>query len=248
MTNKLALVVAVVLGVLSIVGIRLYVDKLEKQHQIRQNLIDVFVASRDLAPGRALTREDVEIGQFPAAFIDAAFRKTNITDINTIVGERTVESVVAGQVLQQYHFQKRTTRRFTFDKEYRAITIPMNRVGGVGGLLRPADQVDVLVNMPLSDQTGASLAVTRALFRNVLVLALDTNTDPFMDFGGYATVTLRLRPEDCNKLAFSLYNGASIHLTYVQPGTPEPTGYDSTVADHLWQDIKGELSPTNRPR
>ncbi|MCO5168579.1 MAG: Flp pilus assembly protein CpaB [Planctomycetes bacterium] len=241
MTNKLALLVAVALGVLSIVGIRLYVDKLEKQQRLEKNLVDVLIASRDIQAGRTMTREDIEIGQFPAAFMEAAFRKSNVGDLNTIVGERTVEPIAAGQVLQQYHFKKRELRRFNFDKEYRAITIPMNRVGGVGGLLRPADQVDVLVNSQLSDQTGAQVTVTRALFRNVLILALDGNTDPFVDFGGYATVTLRLRPEDCNKLAFCLYNGAAIHLTYVQPGTPEPTGFDPAVANDLWRDIKQEL-------
>lgn len=242
MTNKLALVVAVVLGVLSIVGIRLYVDKIEKNNLILQNLVDVLVASRDIPAGKVFGPEDVEIAQFPAHVMDGAFRKSNITDKATVIGLKTIEPIGAGQVLQTYHFQKSVRGpRLRFEKEYRAITIPISRVGGVAGLLKPSDQVDVVINTQLQDATGANLVVTRTLLRNVLILAVDANTDPFTELSSYQTVTLRLRPEDCNKLSFCLYNGASIHLTYVQPGTPEGTGYDAVVAEDFWRDVKDEL-------
>lgn len=243
MTNKLALVVAVVLGVLSIVGIRLYVDKIEQQQLIMQNLVDVLVASRDVPAGKVFGPEDVEIAQFPAHVMDQAFRKSNITDRTTIIGLKTVEPIGAGQVLQQYHFQKTGSSRqkLNFPKEYRAITIPISRVGGVAGLLRPSDQVDVVINTQMQDARDANLVVTRTLLRNVLILAVDSNTDPFTELSGYATVTLRLRPDEANKLAYCLYNGAAIHLTYVQPGTPEGTGYDTVIGDHIWRDIQPEL-------
>lgn len=243
MTNKLALVVAVVLGVLSIVGIRLYVDRIEKTNLVNLQLIDVLVASRDLPAGKVFGPEDVEIAQFPAQTMDQAFRKSNITDKATVIGLKTVEPIGAGQVLQTYHFQKTGTRgpKLRFEKEYRAITIPITRVGGVAGLLRPSDQVDIVINTQLQDSTGANLVVTRTLLRNVLVLAVDANTDPFTELSSYQTVTLRLRPDECNKLTFCLYNGAAIHLTYVQPGTPEGTGYDATVPEDFWRDVKDEL-------
>lgn len=242
MTNKLALIVAVVLGVLSIVGIRLYVDKLEKSQMMRDNLIDVLVASRDLPAGKIFGPEDVEIAQFPAQVIDRAFRKSNISDKATVIGVKTVEPIGVGQVLQQYHFQRRTGGpKLSFGKEYRAITIPISRVGGVAGLLKPSDQVDVVINMQVTDETGASLVVTRTLLKNVLILAVDSNTDPFTEVGSYGTVTLRLRPDECNRVAYCLYNGASFHLVYLQPGTPEGTGYDATLGESMWNDVKQEI-------
>ncbi len=243
MTNKLALVVAVVLGVLSIVGIRLYVDKIEKANIISQNLVDVLVASRDIPAGKVFGPEDVEIAQFPAQFMDQGFRKSNITDKATVIGLKTVEPIGAGQILQQYHFQRTGSSRqkFTFSKEYRAITMPVSRVGGVAGLLKPSDQVDILINTQIQDGTGASIVVTRTLMRNVLILAVDSNTDPFTELAGYSTVTVRLRPDECNKLAFCLYNGAALHMTFVQPGTPEGTGYDAVTAEDFWKDVEPEL-------
>lgn len=242
MTNKLALVVAVVLGALSIVGIRLYVEQLEQKQLYMMNLVDVLVASRDIPAGKVFGPEDVEIAQFPAHVMDQAFRKSNVTDKTTIIGLKTVEPISAGQVLQQYHFQKTTQRqKLNFPKEYRAITIPISRVAGVAGLLRPSDQVDILINTQMQDERSASIVLTRTLLRNVLVLAVDSNTDPFTELSSYNTVTLRLRPDECNKLAYCLYNGAAIHLTYVQPGTPEGTGYDTVTGNDIWNEVEPEL-------
>jgi Flp pilus assembly protein CpaB len=241
--NKLALIVAVVLGVLSIVGIRLYVDNLEKQNILKLELIDVFVASKDLPVGEMISADDVDIAQFSAQFMDQAFRRSHITDKATIMGSRTVERIAAGQVLQEYHFEKRVTGpKLKFKSEYRAITIPISRVGGVAGLLKPTDSVDVVINTQLNDRSsGAELVVTRTLFKNVLILATDSNTDPYVETSGYSTVTLRLTPDECNKMAFCMFNGAAIQLLYVQPGTPEDTKLHPFVADDLFLEIEREL-------
>lgn len=249
MHNKLALIVAVVLGVLSIVGIRLYVDNLQRKFDLDKELIDVFVASKDLPVGDTMGADDVDIAQFPARFMDAAFRRSHISDKATIMGSRTIERISAGQVLQNYHFEKRigSGPKLKFTKEYRAITIPISRVGGVSGLLKPTDTVDVLINMQLKDRnSGESLLVTRTLFKNVLILATDANTDPYTDSAGYGTVTLRLTPADCNKMAFCMFNGGAIQLLYVQPGTPEEVGNSPAVADDLWLDIEDEIRKRNR--
>lgn len=250
MHNKLALIVAVVLGVLSIIGIRLYVDNLQKKFLIDKELIDVFVASKDLPVGDMIGPEDVDIAQFSAPFMDQAFRRSHITDKATIMGSRTVERIAAGQVLQEYHFEKRrgTGPKLKFDKEYRAITIPISRVGGVAGLLKPTDMVDIVINTQLADRTGANMLVTRTLFKNVLILATDSNTDPYTESSGYGTVTLRLTPAECNKMAFCMFNGAAIQLLYVQPGTPEATGHDPTTGDELFKDIERELIEKQRGR
>lgn len=249
MTNKLALVVAVVLGVLSIIGIRLYVEGIEKSQIQQQMLIDVLVASKDIPAQRVFGPDDVDVAQLPASFVDQAFRKSHITDRATVIGLRVVKPIAAGQVLQTYHFQDKTGSggRLQFDKEYRAITIPISRVGGVAGLLKPADLVDIIVNMQVQDRSsGQGLVVTRTLFKNVRILACDTNTDPFVEMSGYSSLTLRLRPEDCNKLAFALFNGGVLHMTYVQPGTGESPSFNPVTPDDMWGDVREEIGNNMR--
>jgi Flp pilus assembly protein CpaB len=243
-TNKLALVVAVVLGVLSIIGIRLYVEGIEKSQIQSQMLIDVLVASKDVPAQRIFGPDDVDVAQLPAAFVDQAFRKSHITDRATVIGLRVVKPIAAGQVLQTYHFQDKVSAagRLQFDKEYRAITIPISRVGGVAGLLKPADQVDIICNMQLQDRTsGQGMIVTRTLFKNVRILACDTNTDPFVELSGYSSLTLRLRPEDCNKLVYVLFNGGTLHMSYVQPGTAETPSFDPKTADEIFNEVRDEI-------
>lgn len=243
MTNKLALVVAVVLGVLSIIGIRLYVDKMRMDYEVRVDPVDCFVAARDVAAGRTFTNDDVVETQFPRA-IDNAFRNSRITDKTTIIGARTVQPIAAGQVLQTYHFARATrSKGLEFKPEFRAVTIPVNKVSGVGGLLRPTDTVDVILSMKLVDQQSAELAVTRTLFKGVMVLATDLVTDPFDPAAGqgYTTITLRLNPEECNKLVFSLSNGGTVHLAQCASGTTGRPGYDPVIADDFYREIRDEL-------
>jgi Flp pilus assembly protein CpaB len=226
------------------------VEGIQRSNLDRLQLIDVLVASKDVPAQKVFAGDDVDIAQMPAAFMDQAFRRSHISDRTTVIGLRTIKPIAAGQVLQTYHFQTAGPsggRGLSFDKEYRAITIPVTRVGGVGGLLKPADLVDVIVNMQLQDATsGQGMIVARTLFKNVRILACDTNTDPFVEMSGYTSITLRLRPEDCNKLVYCLFNGGSLHMAYVQPGTAEAAGNAPVNADELYKDIRDELSNSRR--
>lgn len=246
--NKLLPVfVAVVLGGLSIVGIRLYVERIQKNYEIQQVPIPVLVASRDLAAGKPLTPDDIETQNFPRDVIERAFRKTYIADRTTVINAKLVTPIAAGQVLQTYHFATpRRDRRLVFEKEYRAVTIPVSAVSGLAGLLKPGDYVDVVATTSFSETRDAAkktLAVTRTLLKNVNVLATDTVIDPndADSAEGYATVTLRLRPLDVNRVLFSLHNGAAIHLAYVQAGVAETPSKDPVTADGLYNEIAREI-------
>jgi pilus assembly protein CpaB len=241
--NKMALLVAVVLGIMSIIGIRLYVQTMEQKHQQLVEPIDCFVAAQSIPAGRTFTAEDLVETQFPRKIIDA-LRSSRVTDRTAILGATTVVPIEAGQVLQQYHFRQAggPQKRMVFTKEYRAVTVPVNKITGVANLLRAGDAIDVLVTLPLVDKSSQQLNVTRTLLKNVTVLSTDSNTDPnLVSQQPYGSVTLRLRPEEANKVIFCLYNGGMMHMALTQPGTPEYMGYHPTVAEELLGEIENEL-------
>ncbi|MBV8333229.1 MAG: Flp pilus assembly protein CpaB [Candidatus Eremiobacteraeota bacterium] len=62
----------------------------------------------------------------------------------------------------------------------RAITIPIDVIKGVGGLLQPGDHVDVLASPP----RGASQPVAFAIVRDAIVLAVGTNLAPVPQASG----------------------------------------------------------------
>lgn len=86
---------------LSVIGIRHYVDGIRLQHQVE--LVDCYVAARDLQPGKTITPDDVVEAQFPQRVLQG-YGNSRINDKTTIIGARLKEPVDAGQVLQTYHF------------------------------------------------------------------------------------------------------------------------------------------------
>src|SRR5690606_18973047 len=120
--------------------------------------------------------------------------------------------------LQTHHFhtQGPNSDGPKFPKDQRAVTIPVSRTAGLSGMLKPGDYVDIVVTMDLIDPQGNTLQVTRTLFKNVMILATDTNTSPYDPSSrGYSTLTLRLRPEECNKLLHCINKGAVVHCLLV---------------------------------
>jgi pilus assembly protein CpaB len=248
LTNRLALVVAVALGIISIIGIRTYVLRIEKQHRIELQPVDVYVAARDLVPGMTFGREDLEVRQFPRSVINEAFQTSRITDENTVINDIVTADVKAGQVLQTYHFSSersgvsRHKLEGKFGKDDRAMTIQIGKVSGVGGMLKPGDYVDLLLTMPFTGRGGARV-VTYTQMQNVLILATDSVTNPAdpRAGNGYSSLTFRLSPAQCNTLKYCLDSGGALTTTYVQPGTPTSEATDPVTNDIIYRAVESDL-------
>jgi Flp pilus assembly protein CpaB len=247
-TNKLALVVAVALGILSILGIKVYVGNIIKQNEIMTEPVDCLVAAHDIPAGRAFTAEDIESHQFPRAAIEAGLKTSRVTDRNTVIGAKVVFPIAEGQILQTYHFPaigRPIGKRFATElkPDQRAITIPISRVSGVAGLLRPSDNVDIVCYTTFTDQNAKSVAVTFTAFSSVLVLATDAITDPYdVNAGtGYSTITLRLSADDANTLLHNMYSGAALHLLYVPAGAAGSTPGVPKTSDKIWEEIRAQV-------
>lgn len=99
----------------------------------------------------------------------------------------------------------------------RAITVKMNSLGAVGGLVNPGDFVDVIAHLSLPPvmkkgrETKAT--VTTMLFQGLQILAIDTNLD---DAGLYEDqqrqdalkITFAVDPQEAGLLAFAEQNGS----------------------------------------
>lgn len=245
MTNKLALAVAVLLGVLSIVGIKAYVDQMKTQMMYQTEEIPVLVAAREIGTNQLFQEDDYEVQNFPREILERALRNTWVreSEKSTIIGARTRAKIKAGQVLLGSHFARSAGGdRLKFPPNQRAITVPISRTGGVAGMLKPGNYVDIIVTLDLTDKTGEQLSVTRTLLKSVLILACDQNTNPHMlTTGAYSTLTLRLSPQDCNKLVYCLTKGATLHCALRKDETSAEPGFHPVIADVLYKDISKEL-------
>jgi pilus assembly protein CpaB len=249
-TNKLALVVAVVLGVLSILGIRAYVEKMKQDFDNRVAPVELPVAAREVNAGELMTKSDITMKSFPRAVVEGigdSYYKTP-EEVLAIVPKVVVPSIHQNQILQQYHFTKPRINRkaMALDKEHRALTIPITPMNSIAGMLRPGDKIDIVVTQDFKDQ-GAMYAgnkplrVTTAMLRNITVLATDNVTEPESTTSDYTTITLKLTPLDVNKLTLAMDMGWPFHIVKRDETSTEVTEQNLTTGDHLWMDVEAEV-------
>lgn len=101
----------------------------------------------------------------------------------------------------------------------RAVSIPIDRVKGVSGLIQPGDRVDVIAIPPTHGNGGPPKAVT--IFRGIRVLAVGTalenpSATPSPEEQAAATVTLEVNPKQADLLAWADSN-ANLRLALRSP-------------------------------
>ncbi|OGX08093.1 MAG: Flp pilus assembly protein CpaB [Omnitrophica WOR_2 bacterium GWA2_47_8] len=97
----------------------------------------------------------------------------------------------------------------------RALTVLIDALSAVGGLINPGDYVDIMAHLKIPSPANLKLPeekVTAVLFQNIQVLAVGTNLQAT---GGYEqqqqarslNITLAVEPEEAGLLTFAQNNG-----------------------------------------
>lgn len=143
----------------------------------------------------------------------------------------------------------------------RAITIPVDNISSVGGMIRPGDHVDIIGAVPIPvkapDGQVTTQTTTLPLFQDVLILAVGqeytSNPQPASASGEKKpekvlspVITLALGPQEANIIAF-VQEQARIRLilrspqdTQVQPAAPAT--WDTVLATLFPQSQKTEAA------
>ena len=161
----------------------------------------VFVAAHDV-PARALLND---------SFIAEATRPANevdqdaVTDRKQIDGKYSLITIPAGSVLTQSKVGEAGADALParLPIGMRAVSISIDRVKGVAGLIQPGDRVDVIAVPP---RVGSEVPRASAILRGALVLAMGnavetTSATPSPDNQNLTTVTLALTPKQVDLLA-----------------------------------------------
>ena len=163
----------------------------------------IVVATQDVEFGKPLTDTNTRLVNWPASSVpvgaftslqEAANGRVALRPIT--IGEPILASKVSGT-------NGRATLSANLPDDARAVAIPINRVAGVAGFVRPGDVVDVLLTRSLGSDGDASKQ-THVVLENVLVLATDQQanenaTEPSVS----ATATLQTDLYGAQKLALA---------------------------------------------
>ncbi len=158
----------------------------------------VVVARHDLTKGDPISADTMAIRSIPRAYaVSAAIRPARFDHyqggrlaVALKAGEPLLDSAVVG--VDQAVFSQRLRQGI------RALTISVDEVNAISGLLQPGDRVDLFFSARPPKGGGAAAETTVPLLQNVLVLATGRQVRPVTDqqagTRGYGTITVELAP------------------------------------------------------
>lgn len=210
----IALAVAVVFGILAVVLANKWMNTRDRnQAAIAEQvpLTKVVIAAMDLDIGTKLTPENLVLADWPKANAPkGAFSK-----IEDVVGRVIVTKMMAGRPLVAAELAGEGSGVGLVAQirpGYRAMSIRVDEVIGVGGFILPATYVDIISVEKRGDQMVGETILERI---QVLAVAQETSVEE-----GKAklvkTVTMELTPRQAEKLAAQVNEGP-IHLVLRNP-------------------------------
>lgn len=186
------------------------VELLELQARVPE--VERVVAAYDLPAGTFLESTHLAIRRFPAGLVTSD--SLNPARFSELEGTVLRTALMAGDTILPAHIQQQRYGAFstTLISGRRAITMPVDAINSVSGLLQPGDLIDLYVSFEYQRRR-----ITAPLLQGVLVLATGTATQSQamdrsldgtdLENGGYNTVTLDVAPEDAVKLVAARQSG-----------------------------------------
>ncbi len=158
--------------------------------------VRVLVANEDLPAGTPLDARNVAIRQVPATFVHHdALRPEDFAEAE---GRRVLFPLRRGETLLRAHLSRARASGFSarVGKGRRALTVPVDEVSSLSGLLAPGDRIDLLMTLRDEDRT-----VTMPLLRDVQVIATGTDAgDGHGDGREYRTITVLVTPDEAARI------------------------------------------------
>jgi pilus assembly protein CpaB len=250
------LIAAIVIGAIAAFALYTYIGGIEDEANDNARRVKVYKVAETVPKGtfgdQAFADELIVESEIPAEFLPA----TAITTPDEINGLVAINSLPANQVVTSDLFvspeQSLTTFASLLDPGQVAITISVDQVKGVAGLLVPGDVVNILLTgTPLEGETGEASSTSAAvqpqnaryLFQKVKILAIgqskelqpgetaSTNPDGSVAAPASGLITFSVPPEAAQRIASA--DPGAVYLTLVpedyQPSPLPPLDLNSPL-------------------
>ncbi|MBU0547978.1 MAG: Flp pilus assembly protein CpaB [Candidatus Omnitrophica bacterium] len=237
--QKLILISGVVLGVVAILMTKMYLDQQQQVAQaqakktlakMQTNQTVVLVAKQDIPSGSVIESRMIDSSIVPNQFI----QPQAVTSIDRVLGMVSLALISKGEQITLSKLSKSRKEdggslAGNTPAGKRAISIAVDSIASVSGMVRPGDYVDVIATLQVpaqgpDGQVSTQMAVV-PLFQNVLVLAVGQDTgfvgraesrygEKGASSGGL--ITLAIGPQEANLIAFVQEQG-KMRLTLRSP-------------------------------
>jgi pilus assembly protein CpaB len=240
--RTLILIAAVLIGAVAAYALYSYVNGVEDRAYNNARRVQVYVVEEPVVTGtpgdQAVAEKLIGVGEIPQEFRPA----TAITDTAVLAGKVALTDLAPGQVVVDGMFVDPETAFVTFAErlppDQVAITVSIDAVRGVAGLLVPGDKVNLLV---VNSSEGQGEA--RYLYQNVDILAIGQTAAGEVATGDAAAgtgsdlITFAVPPDAAQRIALV---GTQLYLT-LSPKNFVPVELPPVTPDNLFQ--PGVLTP-----
>jgi pilus assembly protein CpaB len=212
--------VAVVAGTLAALGTHGYIDRAlaEERDRLQPDIamVGVVVARRDLQRGDPVSAETMAVRQIPSDLAPSS--GISPERFESYIGSTLTLSVRSGEPLltvaiagsDAAHFSQRLRTGF------RAITIAVDEVNALSGMLQPGDRIDLMLTARAADARNDGHDQTIVLMQDVLILATGRQVHP--DLRGdaessksqerqFGAITIEVDPDRAQRLIVAQRSG-----------------------------------------
>jgi pilus assembly protein CpaB len=230
MRNKLIIILAIVFGIIAAVGNFTYMKNVKQTYMSSGNFVQVATAKQKIPARSLLTEEMLEFKDMPVEYVlpgtvmekKDAVGKMARSDI--FPGELIIDKKIAGQKDTDAGLSPKVS------PGKRAISVPVNNVTALHGLVRIGDHVDILVTF--KGEGEGRQALTSTVIQDVPVLAINKTIENVESKEELQTVTVMVDPTQAQQIALSIQQG-SIQLSMRSPGDSNINPLPSSNLEHL---------------
>lgn len=219
MSNKKVLLVAMVLALITALSMNMYLNKVKKEIQ-NVKLVKVVVSAKDIQARAELDATMLQVKEIPEAQAHPnAFHETK-----NLLGKISTTEIMAGeQIVSARVIDTKSIERglgYAVPKGKRAISVAVDDVIGVSGLIKPGDHVDVLATMEVEsgvvnpvDGTTKKITFTKVILQDIEVMAVNKNLSEIMndpdkkESVDQKTITLAVTLEEAQPLTMATERG-----------------------------------------
>jgi pilus assembly protein CpaB len=203
----IALVVALLIGLSAALGARSYLSGrvADLEARARGKTVSLVVAKVDIPKGTKLTNANLAVRPIPVDFAHSG--AVSPEQFDRIAGQPVAFNIKAGEMLMWGLLEGKKVPTFSAKVEAgrRAITVQVDEINSISGMLEPSDQIDLLVTL---DQKGRKAVVPFLLGVKVLATGQRTVDDPKTgEKRQYSTVTLDTSTEQAQNVVLAKDSG-----------------------------------------
>jgi pilus assembly protein CpaB len=260
LSDKALWKIAIAAGVLAMLGVGIYLTDLWRESSFQNQPVYVVVATRMISPQTELLPSDLDLVSVPRKYLQPAA----LQQLPEAIGRVAATAIPQGsQVTQATTLSPRAHAGIAASVPVgkRAVSIAVDEVNGVAGLIKPSNFVDCMLTLDFGDDSGSRFT-TFTLLEKIPVMAVNHDLLPpavnppkpksqnANDMAGpersdRMLVTVAVSPEESEMLMLAQESGR-VHLALRSQEDVAATNPAPMTLDQLTK-MRGIVRPRMRP-